>query len=226
MDHPHDDFDPVELGFTFGVGDAAEVLGLATAEVLDLIRAGSMRALVGSAAPMAPLTFHLHPRSVAAYARRREQDRLTADETLRPLCLAALREYLETHPPTDDYDVAMRDNLPLWGSTRRGRALHLRTRTVVEWVHRASMSSPVTEAALIATLERVGAVKQRGVTATAAPGTQRWGWWWRVPPSLLRPRDEDGAAADMLLGVVEPGERVSRRAGGAVLTGRLVVVDS
>lgn len=208
------DDSPAGWGFTFTTDDAADVLGVATAEVVDLIRVGTLPALTWAPSPMAPLRFFLRPESVTAYARRRELDTLLADETVRPVALRALRSYLERFPPTDDYDLAVETRRPLWGSTRNGRALHIRTADVV--AAHDDVRAVLTESGLVNALERVRAVRIRGVVpASERGGKQRWGGWWRIPTSLLDGLDSDAAAADMLQGVVESGERLTRRGAGS-----------
>ena len=210
------DHAPETYGFTLTADDAADVLGTSGAEVVDLIREGMLPAFVWAPFPMAPLRFFLHPDVVTDYARRRRADILTADDTVRPAALKALRRYLADYPPTGDYDLALEKRLPLWGSTRSGRALHIRPADVV-----AAHDDPrviLTESALVNALERVRAVRVRGVVPLDdRGGKQRWSGWWRVPTSLLDGTDEDAAAADVLQGVVESGERLTRRAAGKPL---------
>lgn len=205
------EINPDALGFTLTVDDAADALRLPSAEVIDLIRLGRLAALVTAPRPMAPLTFRLHPASVRGFVMRRDADLLTSDETMRPAVLRALREYLAGHPPTGDYERALREDRPLWGATRGGgRALHLRVKSVVAAHERSGSPTLLTISAVSGALEQVGGVHVRGVTP-ADGGGQRWAWWWRVPSSLLPAEGEDGAVVDVLRGVMEPGERLTTR---------------
>jgi len=208
---------PDELGFTWTVDDAAEALELTRAQALDLVRLGQLPALVCAPfGPGAPLTVRLRPGAVRAYAARRAGDGLTADETVRPVALEVVRAYLAAHPPTGDYETALREHRPLWASTRRsGRLLHLRVDAVLAAHELSGSPLLLTSSALESALERAGAVLVRGLTpAGDRGGRQRWGWWWRVPASLLSGDDVDGAAADVVRGVVEPGERLTSRGSG------------
>lgn len=216
------------LGFVLTAGDVAEVLECTTAQTLDLLRAGDISALITSTAgPMTPLMFLFHPDEARHAQVRRTHDLVTADETVRGLVQQVLRDYLADVPPVEDYDVALETNAPLWGSSRNGRTLNVRTDAVLAYRRRTDGRVPVTTSGVEATLDRLGALRVRGLVPAATPGgKQRWGTWWRVPPSLLAGEDEDALAADLVYGVRDPDEEVRRRAGAhAVLAEPLGVTS-
>ncbi len=207
------------MGFALTAGDVAEVLSCTTAQTLDLLRSGDISALItSSAGPMTPLMFLFHP-DEARHARfRKVHDLVTADETVRGVVQQVIREYLAAMPPVDDYDVALATDSPLWGSSKNGRTLNIRTHAVVAYRQRTDGRVPVTSSGVDAALERIGALRVRGLTPAATPGgKQRWGMWWRIPPSLLDGENEDTLATDLLCGVREPDEEVRRRAGAHVM---------
>lgn len=208
---------PGDWGFTLSAADVADVLDEPLATVLDLIRMGTLPAVVWAPDVHGPLRVALRPDSVRDYAERREGDRLLADETLRIAGLRVLRAYLEARPPVGDYEVASRDGLPLWGSTKKGRALHVRPEAVAAWSEIAPALPAMSASALTGAFEGAGSMRVRGVVpwdGRGGEGKQRWGTWWRIPKSLHGRPDEDATARDAVLGVVAEGDRVTVRGGG------------
>jgi hypothetical protein len=208
--------DYAALGFTYTVDDAAEVLNLTRAETLDLVRARDLPSLLMSAStPTHPATFLIHADEVRALAYRREHSLLSSDERLRAVTQVRLREYLKAMPPVEDYDEAIEFGYPLWGRTSGGkRTLNVRPDAVQTYLLGQDPLCGATTSAVIMTLERLGAVKVRGVVPwTTQGGKQRWGTMYRIPQSLLDGDSLDLLVRDVTAGQREPGEEVRRRPG-------------
>lgn len=208
--------DYAALGFTCTVDDVAELLELTRAEAIDLIRARDLPCLLKSAStPAHPATFLVHADEVRALAHRKEHGLLSSDERLRAVTQVRLREYLQAMPPVEDYDEAIEFGYPLWGRASGGkRTLNVRPDAVQAFLLDRDPLCGATVSAIVMTLERLGAVKVRGVVPWSQQGgKQRWGTMYRVPQSLL-----DGDSLDLLVRDVtasqrEPDEEVRRRPG-------------
>lgn len=214
--------DYAAMGFTVTVDDAAEVLSLTRAEVLDLIRARDLPSLLLPApTPIAPAGFRIHVDELRALAERIQNRELTVDERIRALTQSRLREYLVACPPVDDYDEAAEFGVALWGRTSGGRrTLNVFASAVRSYVESIDPQTTLTESAIAMTLQRLGGVKVRGVIPWSTPGgKQRWSAMYRIPQSLLRPHDEDetAVARDVTASQREPGEEVRRQAGSTPL---------
>jgi hypothetical protein len=208
------------LGFALTTPDVADILNKNESEVHDLVRTGSLPCLVKADSPMGLLRMWFHPDDVSYIeVRLRETSARTSlhtDHLNRLRVQAALRAYLAAVPPTEDYDDALLRNAPLFGSTRRrARRVHVRAEAVAAFGSTLD-SVPVTTSMVRAALEYFGAIRVRGVTAAAEPGTQRWGTWFRLPEGFdLGEADENSVIRGVVAGGYEPGERVSRRREGA-----------
>jgi len=212
--------DYAALGFTATVDDAAEMLSLTRAELLDLIRARDLPSLLlPSPTPIAPAAFRVHVDELRALADRLANRELSVDERIRALTQTRLREYLTACPPVEDYDEAVECGLALWGRTSGGRrTLNVSPSAVRAYVELLDPETTLTDSAIAMTLERLGGVKVRGVIPWSTPGgKQRWGTLWRIPQSLLRGDSEDDLVRDVTANQREPGEEVRRRAGSATL---------
>jgi hypothetical protein len=208
------------LGFVLDAAGAAEVLGKTVTEVRDLVLVGELHALIGAASPMAPLAFWFHPDEVArvevTLRELSNRTTLATDRRNRLRVLKALRAYLASVPVTDDYDDAIQNNAPLLGRTRNdGLVIHVRVEAVASFGSVAD-GMPVTQSMTKAALEYVGALRVRGITPANTSHEQRWGVWWRLPDGFGPGQDsDDPTARGMVEGAREPGERVTRRGGGA-----------
>lgn len=212
--------DYAALGFTVTVDQAAELLKLTRAETLDLIRARDIVTLLPSApTPTSPAGFLMHWAAVQDLASRRGKKTLTSDEGVRSFVQPLLRRYLEARSPLDDYDEATETGYPLWGRAMGGvRTLNIRVDAVIEFAMAEDPLRSITSSAIEMTLERIGAVRVRGVIPWGKRGgKQRWGTLWRIPQSLLHGEDADALVRDVTSGQREPEEEVRRRPGSAPL---------
>jgi hypothetical protein len=207
------------LGFAFTAADVSATLGIDPAAVNDLVRSGDLACLVvrtSEAMPRPKLLFH--PDDVRDFGRRMRSDRLSVSAALTARIQPLLREYLREVPAVEDYDEALALDAPLLAGTRSGAdALHIRTQSVADFHARAHPAEEgiVTASAVQTVLERLGALRVRGLTGVAdRGGKQRWGVWWRVPLSLIDGGNESAAAADAALGVRLGGEKVTKRGRG------------
>lgn len=212
--------DYAAMGFTVTVDDAAELLKLTRAEVLDLIRARDLPSmLLAAPTPAAPAAFRIHVDELRALAERVANRELTVDERIRALTQTHLREYLAACPPVEDYDEAAECGLPLWGRTSGGkRTLNVFASAVRNYVEMLDPQTTLTESAIAMTLQRLGGVRVRGVIPWSTPGgKQRWATMYRIPQSLLPAgaADETAVARDVTMPQREPGEEVRRQAGSA-----------
>lgn len=211
---------PESRGFDLTVDDAADLLSLSHAEVLDLVRLGILSALSWSAEPSARPRCHLASDEVDDFGKRRAADDLLSDEVVRPHALATLRAYFAKRSPTPDYERAIEEGRPLWASAKGGaRTLNVRVESVLDWHRDEDPLGTLTISALTGALEQVGALRTRGLVPfgeRGGTGKQRWPWWWRVPLSMLPPADGDDGKVlgDVVSGVREQGEKMSVRGAG------------
>lgn len=206
------------MGFALTVDDAAGMLSLTRAEVLDLIRARDLPSLLLAApTPLAPAAFRLHHDEVRRLAERMANRELTVDERIRALTQTRLREYLAANPPVQDYDEAVEYDAPLWARSAGGkRTLNVFASSVRKYVESLDPMTTLTESSIAMTLERMGGVKVRGVVPFSAPGgKQRWGAMYRIPQSLLHREDETALARDVTMSQREPEEEFRRSPGSA-----------
>lgn len=207
------------LGFVLTTPDVADILDKDEQVVHDLVRAGVLPCLM-KREPGEPMRLWFHPDDVTgAEVRLRasvQANGLLVDERNRLRVQAALRAYLKAMPPVASYDRALLNNAPLLGKTRqRDEVVHVRAEAVASFG--SSLDNvPVTVSMATQTLEYLGAVRVRGVTALAEPGRQRWGAWFRLPPGFaLGDDDEPEVVAGVVGGAFEPGDTVTRRGAGA-----------
>lgn len=207
------------LGFTLTAADVATVLGIDTAAVNDLVRSSDLVHLsVRSSESMPRPKLLFHPDDVRDYGRRMRTSQLSVSAALTGRVQPVLRAYLRDIPAVDDYDEALTLDAPLLAGTRSGAdALHVRTQSVADWHVRAHPveAGLVTASAVQTVLERLGALRVRGLTGAAdRGGKQRWGVWWRVPLSLIDGENEGAASVDAALGVRVNGEKVTKHGRG------------
>ena len=203
------------LGFTLTLPQTAEVLECSQGEVRDLLLMGDLAAVLTRDGVFEPVTWLFHPDEVREYAEKRRTRAQGVDSRNRSRVLALLRDYLRARPADDDYDNAMLRNSALLTSTREGVAVNVVPEAMVAFNRENDLRhGPVTASMIEETLAHAGAVRVRGVTPLNAPRTQRWGWSWRLPDALRPDADDTMLASAVTVGVVEPGEKVTRVGGG------------
>lgn len=206
--------DYAALGFRFTAADAAAVIQISVAEVNDLIRTGDLAFLTYRApGPLPQLTVLFHSDEVADFSRRRREDRVASDVALAARVQAALRRYLREVQVEEDYDEALERGAPLLAGTKQGDALHIQVPSLVAFYNQAREphQAILTEHAVAGALERLKALRVRGVIPVAdRGGKQRWGTWWRIPLSLLDGDNTEAAARDVVDGVRAPEEKLRR----------------
>jgi hypothetical protein len=130
----------------------------------------------------------------------------------------ALLEYLAANPPLAEYDVALAERMPVLARARSGRIhAHVQPDALARWaeLHSARRWPAATlEPAVTATLEKLGAVRLRGLTPLTGGG-QRWHYWWRLPTSYWSVSPD---LESVIEGITarEPDEQVSTRGGTAL----------
>lgn len=212
------------LGFRLTTGDVAEVLECRSAEVLDLVRAGEMAflALPAQEGPFIELRLRFHPEEVERFLVRRKRGEEAATTRVAARVQRLLRAYLKAVPSTEDYDEAREQGRPLVGSTKHGDALHVEARALIEYVERVHPDEMLTEVAVNSAMQAVGALVKRGVVPASTPGgRQRWGKWWRIPPSVAG-ASESATVTDVVSGV-RGGDEMERRGAEVRLKGALGV---
>lgn len=203
--------DYTALGFTLTVDDAARALDTTPGQVHDLIRANLLTFLVrvDHTASVRKRTILLHPDELAAYlALRASGTGISSDKRNILRIEELLRRYLLDMEPAYDFDEAVERRAPLWASTKQGKALYIQVRSVIKFNERMG-GLAVSVTTVENALEFLRALRKRGIIAMADSGeaaAQRWGTWWRVPPSLLPEGDDDEVVSEHLDGVREQGE--------------------
>ena len=220
--HTVQDF--AQLGFTLTTEDARRALRLGTqGEVHELVRTRVLAALYCADPETGRELLLFHPDNVR-YCAGVLTDR-AEDFAVRQVrhAVEVLREYLAAVPAVDDADDAVRTSAPLRCAVRgRATAACVHPKTVRTW-HNArdvvtlNEAAPVTTAAVTAALQRVGAVRTRGVIAVADSGSgrQRWSTWWRVPADVFSGGVPDPAPVEVL-----PGDRLAVVGGEVVVRGK------
>lgn len=202
------------MGFRFTVTDAALAMQMTVAQVNDLVRTSDLAHLmVRETGPLPQVVVLFHAEEVADFGRRVREDRMASDVAVARRVQESLREYLRLVPPTEDYDEALTRGAPLLAGTKRGDALHIQSASLAAFHNnrRRPEQAPLVEANITNALERIKALKVRGVIPAAdRGGKQRWGTWWRVPLSLLDGDNTAAAVSDGHDGVREPEEKVRR----------------
>lgn len=220
--------DYAALGFTLTVEDAALALDSTPGQVHDLIRANLLAYLTvpDPKSQVGRRTIRLHPEEVSTHAKRRiDPVNITSPQRNVLRVEELLRRYLLEVEPDYDYDDAMERSAPLWAGSRNGRGLYISVRSMINFNERIE-GPPVSVTTIEDALERLRALRKRGIVpAGDKGGKQRWGTWWRVPMSFLPDAEDHDVTTDILDGVRQPGERLHRSRelprgeGGSVASG-------
>lgn len=220
---------PTSFGFALDLAAAAEVLNATPSKVQDMAHSGLLTPLcvTDPLSPARGLWFHPDDVSRAEVAMRKST--ISANHRNRLRVLAALRDYLASKPPERRYNVAMVNNAPLLSKTRqREEVVNVRAEAVAAFgTERDGVQLSVSMTT--ATLEFLGALRVRGITAVDEPGRQRWGVWFRLPPGFLpglQAADLAEVAQGFVSGALDEGDKVTRRGlGPAVVSGHLRGLD-
>lgn len=182
--------------FTVPLSRAAEVLALRPVDLLDLVRAGCVFALVVPKELTAerPSLFFAPGLLTDARARlQSREDKLGSAEIV--IVAQALRAYLAECTPVGGFEQAISEKRPVLARNNSGHVLaHVQHAVLVDWVQRrtplagpgafAAMPSHITRS-----LERLGCLSVRGIRALADTKL-RWRTWWRIPRSMWSPTGE------------------------------------
>lgn len=206
-----------KLGFTLTLAEVADTLECPQTEVRDLLLMGDLTAVPVRLGTFEPVTWLFHPDEVRAFAALRTTRARSVDSNNRSRVMALLRDYLDRRPAEDDFERAMLNGSPILTSTREGVAVNVMVDLVLAFNEQNGLRhGPMTSSVIEEALRHVGAIKVRGFTAASAPGTQRWGWSWRLPDAVRPQADDTTVARQLTVGVLEPGEKVTRQPDGSV----------
>lgn len=204
--------------FTLPLTEAAAVLEMTPTELADLVRGGCAYALLvppSEVTDRPPLCFSP---GLLRDLRQRLESRADESEAAEVRTVAnALRSYLAAHRPTEDYDEALRRQVPVLLRNRSGRVLaHVQLEWIINEVERTKpMAGPGSFSHLprhtTEVLVRLGCLNVKG-SRPLGGGPQRWHSWWRIPRSIWSVDGAfDGDVSDWpvfaapVLGVTEEG---------------------
>lgn len=186
--------EPVSLpdamgAFTLSITEAAQALALRPTELIDLISAGIVPALLVPADMITerpPL--RIAPGLLPLIAERLEASHTESDAAEVLTVSRALRRYLVERTPLDRYEEARKQGHPVLAKDRLGQIYaHIQADTFTAWLcdrEGFMFGSKVRRA-----LERLGATYFKSLHGID-DGRQHWHAWWRLPSSFWAVNDE------------------------------------